>query len=499
MIKINKIIEFRTLAFLPTLAVLMAISGCTSDLSRVSVKNGRPDIFTKLAQLDAFKKQDMYLSVHLATDWWKIFSDKGLDQLEEQLPSTSLDLKLQLSKYIEMASRYDISGATLKPTVGLSASYTKRALSRDDPLASLGMPTTPFDTWNLGLSASWELDFWGYLKDKNEVIRHQLLAQEYMVEMARQSLSAELAKRYLLYQQSLIDLRFFKTEASLIRQKIKLAQDRIQNGTQTQSQLDEITATYQKILAQLSAAKLAIQLRRSHLEELLGLNPLALKRLDQHPYLSKQISKLPIGIPSVWLKTRPDILAAEQNLRASISDVKAAKADFYPRISLTGSIGVESIHFSDITNWDSRHFSVGPSVYLPIFQGGRLKATLALNTAKSKSAAIRYRKVVLGAWHEVDNALRAYSSQLKQLDYLNQSLTSYQQVVLAQRRQVKEGSISQFDLINAKLNVLKEQLVLRQAKTTLCLDIVNIYRSLGVSGGRKFASALSKSKQGRQL
>src|SRR3546814_10422481 len=100
--------------------------------------------------------------------------------------------------------------------------------------------------------------------------------------------------------------------------------------------------------------------------------------------------------------------------------IGVAKADFYPRIGLKGRVGVEAFEFNDLDSWDSRFFSVGPTVYLPIFQGGRLKQRLALNEARQRTAAIAYRQTVLQAWHEVDNALDAWAAQQRSEEHTSE-------------------------------------------------------------------------------
>lgn len=450
-----------------------------------------------LEQIDSIKRVKLYSSVQPSSDWWTIFEDSSLNQLQNDLPAKNLDLKLQLSQYLEMASRYDISEATLKPNAGITAGYSRSALSADDPFAALGMPTDPFDTWNLGLSTSWELDFWGYLKNKNEAIHHEVQVQRYLVEVAKQSLSAELARRYWLYQESEVALRLLEQQVAIKKQKVNLAKSRQVNGVGTKSQTANVMANYQQALGKLTDAKLAIEINQSKLEKLFAMRPTALSGLEVD-LSTKKLPVLPVGIPSDWLRSRPDILAAEQRLLASISNLDAAKANFYPRISLTGNIGVQSIVLSDLGSWDSRFFSIGPTLYLPIFQGGKLESTLALNSAKSQSAAIRYRKVVLDAWHEVSNALRSYSIHYENVQHLEASRASYQNVVDATKREIEQGLISRVELLTAQEHEISAQLILHQAQTALRLDVVAIYRALGVGSAEQIVVAEGNSQEAMQ-
>jgi NodT family efflux transporter outer membrane factor (OMF) lipoprotein len=119
--------------------------------------------------------------------------------------------------------------------------------------------------------------------------------------------------------------------------------------------------------------------------------------------------RVPVGLPSELARRRPDIREAEAKLHEATATIGVAKADFYPSITLSGSASLQALQFSQLGNWSSHQFAVGPSLNLPIFEGGRLKGTLTLRKAQQQEAAVTYQTTVLSAWHEVDNALTAYS------------------------------------------------------------------------------------------
>ena len=159
---------------------------------------------------------------------------------------------------------------------------------------------------------------------------------------------------------------------------------------------------------------------------LLGEEPRALDaQLRETMPLPSLPASVPVGVPSELAHRRPDILRAEAQLHAATAAIGVAKADFYPRIGLRGRVGVEAFEIGDLDSWDSRFFSVGPTVYLPIFQGGRLTAAPGAERSRGKeTAALAYRQTVLRAWHEVDNALDAWAAQQRQHAEL---LVSYEQ------------------------------------------------------------------------
>lgn len=212
---------------------------------------------------------------------------------------------------------------------------------------------------------------------------------------------------------------------------------------------------------------------------LLGAPPRALEARIEHARLPPMPERLPVGVPSELARQRPDILQAEARLRAAVADIGAAKADFYPRVSLTGSIGVQAFDFSDLGSWDSRRFSLGPTLYLPIFQGGRLERNLALSEARHRLAGIAYQQTVLRAWHEVDDALNAYAAELRRHAQLREALTQNQIALEVARRAYQEGAADFTAVLIARRSLLASQAELTDCATASALSVVALYRALG--------------------
>jgi NodT family efflux transporter outer membrane factor (OMF) lipoprotein len=190
-------------------------------------------------------------------------------------------------------------------------------------------------------------------------------------------------------------------------------------------------------------------------------------------------ASVPVGVSSQLAHRRPDIQRAEARLHAATAAIGVAKADFYPRIALVGQLGVEAFDGSDLASWDSRFFSIGPTVYLPIFQGGRLVQRLALNEARQKAAALAYRQTVLQAWHEVDNALDAWAEQQREHDELLVSYEQNLQALRAAERGYEQGASDYLTVLTAQRNLLASQTRLNASATDGTLTVVNLYKSLG--------------------
>ena len=138
---------------------------------------------------------------------------------------------------------------------------------------------------------------------------------------------------------------------------------------------------------------------------------------------------MPVGLPSELALRRPDIRQAEAQLHAATADIGVAVANFYPSVTLSGSVGLQSLQPWKVFNFNARQYRVGPGITIPIFEGGQLKATLELRKAQQQEAAINYQKTVLSAWHDVDNALTAYQTEQARRDQLAQAVAQNQRAL----------------------------------------------------------------------
>ena len=190
-------------------------------------------------------------------------------------------------------------------------------------------------------------------------------------------------------------------------------------------------------------------------------------------------ARLPIGVSSELARMRPDIQQADARLRAAVADIGAAKADFYPRVGLTGGFGYQAFDASDLGSWSTRRYAVGPTLYLPIFQGGRLQSNLALSEARHRQAGIAYQQTVLRAWHEVDDALRAYTIERQRHAQLEIAQSENQTALDVVQRAYQQGTADFTSVLVARRSLLLSQAELTQSTTAAALSVVSLYRALG--------------------
>lgn len=416
----------------------------------------------------------------METEWWRLFNDHILSELEARVQHANLDLKLAASRVAQSRASLGVANSTLLPRVGISTSYAREAISANGPMAKLGAKDTPHDLWQGGFDASWEIDLWGHARRLSESAEATLQASAFQQEGVMVSIAAEVARTYLLLRLVQTQLEITTQNQSIAEHALKLAQSRVANGIATRfesasasAQLSSIKALIPRLEEQRGALMNALAL-------LMGEAPHALDSLLTTIRTTPPVpQRVPIGLPSELARRRPDILQAEAQLRAATAAIGIAKADFYPRIRLLGSLGMQSLTDNNWGNWSSRFFSAGPTLYLPIFEGGRLKSTLALSEAREQETAFFYQQTVLRAWHEVDDALSAYAAVQMRDELLTMAFEQNRQAYEVSLRRYEQGAADYLMVLTTQRSLINSQMELADNTSHVSLAMVNLYKALG--------------------
>lgn len=412
--------------------------------------------------------------------WWLLFNDPLLADLQARSLAQNLDLQLASERIEQSRAQLGIASSQLLPRVGVGASYTREGLSENGKFAALGAPSSPSDFWQVGFDASWELDLWGRARRVREGASAALEAKEYDRVAVQVALSAEVARTYLQLRGTQAQLGIAQQNLIVAQRTLGVAESRERNGVATRFETSSARAQRAAVKAMVPALMQRRNALMNALALLVGREPRALDaQLRSVMPLPSLPVRVPVGVPSQLAHRRPDIQRAEAQLHAATAAIGVAKADFYPRIGLKAQIGVEAFESRDLDSWDSRHFSIGPTIYLPIFEGGRLKQRLALNESRQKSAAITYRLTVLRAWHEVDNALDAWAAQQGEYQDLKVSFEQSELALQAAERAYKQGAADYLNVLTAQREMLSSQTRLNASATDATLTLVNLYKALG--------------------
>ncbi len=416
--------------------------------------------------------------------WWKNFNDPELDSLMERAVKTNLDLKIARARVREARAQLRVTSADLWPSVDATASYSRVDLSRNQPLfGSLTLPPgIPFDNnvYEAGFDAAWELDVFGGARRAVEAAKATIAASEFGERGVLVSLQGEVARNY-------IEARGFQRQLDIARRNIAAQQDvlnltrnRYQAGLSGDLDVQQAAALLASTQAQVPPLETGFNASAHRLGVLLALPPGALlDELSAQSPIPAAPPEVPAGLPSDLLLRRPDIRRAERDLAAANALIGVATADLYPKFSLTGDFGLESISTSDWFAAGSRYWNAGPTVQWRIFDAGRIRANIRVQNARQEQALAAYEQTVLSAMEDVENALTAYAKEQTRRESLQAAVDAGQQALDISRQLYDKGLADFLGVLDSQRSLYASQDALAQSDRDVALNLVAIYKALG--------------------
>lgn len=413
--------------------------------------------------------------------WWQQLGDAQLTSLVERAAQSNLDVRTASNRLEQSRVMRQVTGSQQYPGVSTGGSYQRERSSAKglvDPSNLNGK--APYEVWNATVDASWELDLWGHVRRNVEMADADIQLTEAQRDGVLLSIAAETATDYIQLRGIQARLAVARQNLDIARQSARLTQNRFDNGVTTN--LDTANSA-----AQVATIEATIPVLRAHEERLvnalsflLGAPPRALsEELQATKDIPHPAPDVPVGLPSELAHRRPDIQQSEAALHRATAAIGVAKADFYPRVSLGASLGFQALNGSDLGAWNSRQWSYGPSLYLPIFQGGRLTGTLELRKRQEQEAALNYQKVVLAAWHEVDNAMSDYAAEQQHHAALEEAVRQNRLALNTAQDRYNQGATDFINVLAVQRALLATQTDLVDSATDAAIDRVRLYRALG--------------------
>lgn len=412
---------------------------------------------------------------------WQNLGDPQLASLVERAVSGNLDVQLAANRLEQSRVLQGITQGGRLPAVAAQGGYRRARNSAEglnDPSGREGR--APFELWTLAADASWEVDLWGRVRRQVEAAEAQVQISQAERDGLRVSLAAETASDYLQLRGVQAQWQVTQQNLEIAQHSQQLTQTRFDNGVTTQLDVANAAAQVATMRARLPMLEAEQARLINALSALLGLPPQALNGELKPPRpLPTLEAAIPLGVPSQLAQRRPDIQQAEAALHQAVAATGAAQADFYPRLTLGASLGSEALSSGDLGAWGAREWSYGPSLYLPIFQGGRLTGTLALREQQQQAAAIDYQRTVLKAWHEVDDALSDYAAERRHQQALTEAVAQNDRALEVARQRYREGAIDFLNVLNVQRALLDTQNAQVSSATQAALDRVRLYKALG--------------------
>ncbi|RDU95813.1 efflux transporter outer membrane subunit [Trinickia dinghuensis] len=484
------------------ISACLLMAGCTLGPDFERPKTTTPAVFDRTQSAQAESKP---VEASFDSDWWTLFKDPQLNALEQQLAGANLDVAAASARLQQSRAERRVAGAAQYPTLDGAASYDRERGSENGILSLLGVTPTQtqsqsasgnaplgvaampgskgspaYNLYQAGFDASWEIDIWGRVRRGVEAASAMTDASFEDRNAILLSSRAELARDYIALRDTQSLLQIAKDNLAIARDSLKLTQVQVHEGVTTDLDVANASAQVESIQSLIPMLESKRETTINAIGVLLGEAPGALRQQLAEPSEVPELpGQVPIGFPSDLVQRRPDIRRAEAQLHAATASIGMAKADFYPRISLNGSAGFQSLQLSSLASWASGQFVVGPSITLPIFEGGRLKGMLHLREAQQQEAAINYKHTVLEAWREVDDALAVYDAQQRRGDRLVQVVALNRRALAIAQQRYKAGAIDYLDVLNVQKQLLDAQSNLEHSKAAADTNLVTLCKALG--------------------
>jgi NodT family efflux transporter outer membrane factor (OMF) lipoprotein len=423
--------------------------------------------------------------------WWQGFGDPQLTALVDQALRQNLDIELATARIREARAQEGVAGAGSSPQLAAQASLTRQRISENAiPVppgsgagggGSIGLPGTEFTSWRAGFDASWELDLFGRNKREREAAAARTGAAIWNRRDIGVSVAAEVASAHLRLRT--IQAKIANAEAELDRRQRleQLVRAQAKGGLVTGQELEQRHSERASAAAAIPSLQADARAEIHSLGVLIGTAPEALADQLAAPKAGPTPSppSVPPGLPSDLLRRRPDIRSAERELAAASADIGVATADLYPRISLTAAPALVSTALGSLLEWGSRSFSAGAALDWPVFDGGRRRATIEVRNARQEQAMIAYRKAVLTALQDVEDALSNLDGDRRKLAELEQAHATAARAENIAGNRYKGGLVTLADVLQARQSRLSLEEQMIETRSAEARDTVALVKALG--------------------
>lgn len=416
----------------------------------------------------------------LPDNWWRLFNDRELTRLVDRALSNNNDLAAAKSRVDTARALVGVDRARMFPTLDLNGSAGVSRTSGDS--ASSQLPAGVFvdldsQRYRGSFDLAYDPDLWGRNKRLIEASTAQAAASEALWDSLRLGVAAEVARQYFL-------LRGLDAQKSVIVETIQSRQSTLdlQKSKADAGLIDGLSTSQARTELELAKNDLALVERQRGSAEhalavLCGSRPSDFSVSNRAP--NNSMPSIRAGLPAEVLNRRPDVRAAEQNLRAANARIGVAEAAFYPNFSLVAGAGLESLSASDFLSWENRILSLGAGVVAPVFDGGTNKANFQAAISRRDEALANYKNTLLVALREVEDALVDLKGLAGSRSALEQALSSARDTQRISKDRYDKGISSYLEVVEADRTVLRVQLVLAQIDAQQRITLAALAKALG--------------------
>jgi multidrug efflux system outer membrane protein len=419
----------------------------------------------------------IYSSAQTQIEFWKQFHDPVLDRMVGEALRANYDLRIALGRLVQARALRNQSLYDLAPTVTASGGYTKqRVPAVEDPFGG------PYITklYDAGFDATWELDFFGGVRRGIEARNAELEGEVANLHDVQISVIAEVARNYFELRGEQTQLAVARSNVKNQQQVLALAQAELQAGSGTDLDVARAQAQLDTTLSTIGPLEAAVSRSIHRLSVLTGRQPDALTGILSAPHALPPLPPIiPVGTPEELLRRRPDIQAAERNLAASTALVGVAISNLFPKVTFTGSFGYAAAEPAGFGSSASRSYMIGPGITWAAFDLGRVRAQIAGARAGAVIALDQYRRTVLNALEETEDALVTHARDRDQL--LHAEDAARESAIAARLAEIryKGGMVDFLSVLDAERTELQAQDAEARARTAAATSLIAVYNALG--------------------
>lgn len=408
-------------------------------------------------------------------NWWEIFGDPALNRLEAEAAVANQDLKAAAARFEQARAVADVARSGFFPRVGAAFQAVRQLDSENRPTG--GKPGQTYDSFTVPFDLSYEIDLWGRVRRTVEAATAQKEASADDVESVRLAVQAEVAVDYLTIRSLDADRALLLSSIEVYRRSLGLVRNRRADGMVSDLDVAQAETILKTTEAQLSDTALQ-RARFEHALAVLTGNNASLFKVEERPLDFGPII-VPPDLPSELLERRPDIAAAERRMAAANANIGVASAAFFPTVKFSGLAGFQSADIGTLLDWPSRLWAIGPTLTLPLFQGGQLTANLRQAKAAHEEAVARYRQTVLTAFADVENNLAAEQLLAAQYEQVMSALEAARKQLHIANNRYNSGLVTYLEVATAQNAALSTERAGTRLRGQQLVAAVALIKSLG--------------------
>ncbi len=413
-------------------------------------------------------------------NWWQSFHDPILTSLITQARLGNRNFFQAEARLREARANRDLSVANILPTLSMNASASKNQPSNASRFGQVGQFSSAFNQFSHSLDASWELDLWGKQRRSIESAEAGLDAAEEDLRDILVSLYAEVALNYIDVRRYQNELRVAKESLKAQQETYEIASWREQAGLVSRVDVLQAKQSVENTRSDIPKLTSALEQAKHGLAVLLGKQPTELKTLlDQAAPIPVASNNIVVGIPADILRQRPDVRRSERKLAAQNAQIGVAEAAAYPSFNLSGSIGVEALAAANLYTAAAKAFQMAVSSAWVLFDSGRIRSNVKMQTALQEQALGLYQNTILTALKEVEDSLTALNQEWQRRDALNASVTAGKEALSMAGQQYQTGTIDFQRVLESQQSLLTAQNQLIGSETEVASNLIRLYKALG--------------------